>query len=162
MNIFLLIFFGFLSGIIGGMGMGGGTLLVPLLSFLDIPQKTIQAVNLISFLPMCVAALGFHAKNKLIKPKHLGWVVVPASLFAAVGAFFAGKANDKILRLCFALFLIAVGVWQLAVAIKFIVKRKKRMTVVYSTVACLKAKNVAAKKFCYSRQNQNETRLRTK
>ncbi len=33
MQIFLLILFGFLSGIIGGMGMGGGTLLVPLLSF---------------------------------------------------------------------------------------------------------------------------------
>ena len=29
---------GFLAGIVGGMGMGGGTLLVPLLSFLDIPQ----------------------------------------------------------------------------------------------------------------------------
>ncbi len=58
MQIFLLILFGFLSGIIGGMGMGGGTLLTPLLSFLDLEQKTIQAINLISFLPMCCVALG--------------------------------------------------------------------------------------------------------
>ena len=57
---FLLILVGFLAGVIGGMGMGGGTILVPLLSFLDIGQKSIQATNLISFLPMCVVALLFH------------------------------------------------------------------------------------------------------
>ena len=40
MEIFLLILFGFLAGIIGGMGMGGGTILIPLLTiFLSISQK---------------------------------------------------------------------------------------------------------------------------
>lgn len=140
MQIFLLILFGFLSGVIGGMGMGGGTVLVPLMSFLDIPQKTVQSVNLISFLPMCVVALGFHAKNGLVKPKHIGWIVLPALLFAIVGAFFAGKTDNRILRVCFGLFLVAVGLWQLYVAAKFIVKRKRRKTVVYSSVKCLKAK----------------------
>lgn len=140
MQIFLLVLFGFLSGVIGGMGMGGGTVLVPLMSFLDIPQKNVQAVNLISFLPMCIVALGFHAKNKLIKPEHIGWIVLPASLCAVVGAFFAGKTNNRILRICFGLFLVAVGLWQLYVAAKFIAKRKRRKTVVYSSVKCLKAK----------------------
>ena len=46
---FLLILVGFLAGVIGGMGMGGGTILVPLLSFLDLGQKSVQATNLISF-----------------------------------------------------------------------------------------------------------------
>ena len=63
-----LIVFGFISGILGGMGMGGGTLLIPLLNFLDIEQQTIQAINLISFLPMACVALGLHFKNKLVKP----------------------------------------------------------------------------------------------
>ncbi len=126
MQIFLLILFGFLSGIIGGMGMGGGTLLVPLLSFLDLEQKTIQAINLVSFVPMCCVALGFHAHNKLIKPKHIWWIVVPAVLAAVGGAFCAGIADNKILRLCFAVFLIAVGLWQLIVAIKFAVKNKRQ------------------------------------
>ena len=125
MTIFLLILFGFLAGILGGMGMGGGTLLVPLLSFLDLPQKTIQAINLISFLPMCCVALGFHAKNKLIETKHILWLVIPAIVMAVVGALVADKADDKVLRLCFAVFLIAVGIWQLVVAIKFIVKNRK-------------------------------------
>lgn len=117
--------FGFLAGVIGGMGMGGGTVLVPLLSFLELPQKTIQAINLISFLPMCCVALAFHAKNKLVKTKHIWWLIVPAIVFAVAGAFVADIADNKILRLCFAVFLIAVGVWQLVVAIKFAVKKNQ-------------------------------------
>lgn len=138
---FLLIFFGFLSGVIGGMGMGGGTLLVPLLSFLDISQKNAQAINLISFLPMCCVALVFHAKNKLIKTNGLGWIVFPATIFATLGAFFAGKTEDKILRLCFAVFLVGVGVWQLIVAAKFAAKLRQRRAVLQSSVRCLKGKN---------------------
>lgn len=125
MTIFLLILFGFLAGIVGGMGMGGGTVLVPLLSFLDLEQKTIQSINLISFLPMCCVALIFHAKNKLIQTKHVWWLIIPAIVFAVVGALCADKADNKVLRLCFAGFLIVVGVWQLIVAIKFIVNSKK-------------------------------------
>lgn len=124
MTTFLLILFGFLAGIVGGMGMGGGTVLVPLLSFLDMSQKTIQAINLISFLPMCCVALIFHAKNKLIVKDHVWWLIIPAIIFAVVGALVADVANNKILRMCFAVFLIAVGVWQLVVAIKFIVKQR--------------------------------------
>ena len=125
MNTFLLVLFGFLAGIVGGMGMGGGTVLVPLLSFLDLPQKTIQAINLVSFLPMCCVALFFHVKNKLVETKHVWWLVVPAIIFAVVGALVADKADNKVLRLSFAVFLIGVGVWQLVVAIKFIVEQRK-------------------------------------
>ena len=84
-NIFTY-FIRFLSGIIGGMGMGGGTLLVPLLSFMDLEQKTIQAINLISFLPMCCIALGVHAKNKLIKPTEYCGLLCRAIALAVVGA----------------------------------------------------------------------------
>ena len=127
MTVFLTILFGFLAGIVGGMGMGGGTVLVPLLSFLDMSQKTIQAINLISFLPMCCVALVFHAKNKLITTKHVWLLIVPAIIFAVVGALVADKADNKVLRLCYALFLIAVGIWQLIVAIKFIIKQRKNV-----------------------------------
>ena len=125
MNIFLLILFGFLAGIIGGMGMGGGTVLVPLLSFLDLGQKSIQATNLISFLPMCVVALLFHNKNHLICKKHVGWIIVPAVLFSVLGALLGQNTQNDTLRLCFAVFLVLVGTWQLVVSIKFAVKQKR-------------------------------------
>lgn len=125
MTTFLLILFGFLAGIVGGMGMGGGTVLVPLLTFLDMSQKTIQAINLVSFLPMCCVALVFHAKNKLVQTRHVWWLIIPALVFAVVGALVADVADNKVLRVCFAVFLIAVGIWQLIVAIKFVVRRNK-------------------------------------
>ncbi len=120
---FLLILVGFLAGVIGGMGMGGGTILVPLLSFLDIGQKSIQATNLISFLPMCVVALLLHSKNNLICKKHVGWVIVPAVLFCLLGAFLGQNAQNDTLKACFGVFLVLVGLWQLFVSIKFAVKQ---------------------------------------
>lgn len=125
MQIFLFVLFGFLAGIIGGMGMGGGTLLVPLLSFLDMEQKTIQATNLISFIPMCCIALSVHAHNKLVKTDNVWWIIIPAVLSAVCGAFTAGITDNKILRYCFAAFLIAVGIWQLVIAVRFEVKRHR-------------------------------------
>ena len=42
----LFIVFGIIGGLLGGMGMGGGTLLIPLLTLgLDVPQQTAQLLN---------------------------------------------------------------------------------------------------------------------
>ena len=49
----LLVLVGVLSGAVGGMGMGGGTVTIPLLVlFAGVEQKLAQAANLFSFLPM--------------------------------------------------------------------------------------------------------------
>ena len=56
---------GFFSGIIGGMGMGGGTILIPaLILFAHIDPKIAQSVNLLSSIPMTIFALIIHIKNK--------------------------------------------------------------------------------------------------
>ena len=48
--VFLEIIIGILGGIIGGMGMGGGTLTIPLLTiFLNYEQLKAQGINLIRF-----------------------------------------------------------------------------------------------------------------
>lgn len=55
LNIFLFILFGLFSGILGGLGMGGGTLLIPLLTiFMGLDQKLSQGINLLSFLIMSI------------------------------------------------------------------------------------------------------------
>ena len=57
MRIFWFVVAGLVSGVLGGMGMGGGTILIPLLSiFYKIGQHTAQAINLISFIPMAIVA----------------------------------------------------------------------------------------------------------
>ena len=43
---------GIVSGVIAGMGMGGGTLLIPILTiFFALSQTLAQGINLFSFLP---------------------------------------------------------------------------------------------------------------
>ena len=70
MYIFLLILFGVIGGVLGGMGMGGGTLLIPLLTLgLNLTQQNAQAINLMAFLPMSIFALIIHFKNKLVRYK---------------------------------------------------------------------------------------------
>ena len=118
MKIFLYILFGFFAGIVGGMGMGGGTILVPLFSFLDVPQYLIQTINLFSFLPMCLMALVLHFKNKLVQPKNTLWIILPAVVTSLIGAIFAGKTTNEILSTCFGVFLVVIGGWQLVVGIK--------------------------------------------
>ena len=55
---------GFFSGIISGMGIGGGTILIPALLFLtEVNQQQAQGVNLIYFIPTAVMALITHRKN---------------------------------------------------------------------------------------------------
>ena len=46
LSLVLSVVFGLISGVFGGLGMGGGTLLIPLLTiFLDYPQKLAQGIN---------------------------------------------------------------------------------------------------------------------
>ena len=61
---------GFISGIVSGTGMGGGTILIVLLTFiLGIEQHVAQATNLIFFIPTSIIAIIVNLKNKNIALK---------------------------------------------------------------------------------------------
>ena len=113
MEIFLLILFGALSGVVGGMGMGGGTLLIPLLTiFLGISQIIAQGYNLIAFLPMSLIAIIIHLKNKLIKPKHLPLIIIFGVIFSVFGSLCANFVDKDILKICFGVFLILLSLFE--------------------------------------------------
>lgn len=110
---------GALSGVLGGMGMGGGTLLIPLLSiFYSVNQHVCQAVNLISFIPMAIVALIIHIKNKLVVFKCLAYVIVPAILFGIMGSFLAKDISGELLGRMFGGFLIILSVFQFLAGLK--------------------------------------------
>ena len=111
--IFWEIVAGVLGGIIGGMGMGGGTLTIPLLTiFLGYNQLQAQGVNLVAFLPMAVIAIIIHFKNKLVDFKSTWLLAVIGSIFSLGGAFIAVKLKNNVLTKLFALFLIGLAIWQ--------------------------------------------------
>ena len=61
------IIIGVIGGVISGMGMGGGTILIPLVTtFLHFEQKVAQSINLIAFIPMAIISVIIHIKNKMV------------------------------------------------------------------------------------------------
>ena len=75
MNISALLA-GLFSGILGGMGLGGGGILIIYLSlFTDIKQLTAQGINLLFFIPIGLIALTIYAFKKQIKWKACSYFI---------------------------------------------------------------------------------------
>ena len=106
-----LLICGFAGGLLGGMGMGGGTILIPLLTLLGIGQAAAQGINLLSFLPMAAIALSIHAKNGLVK-KDAFTFVLPALFGSVPGAILAGVLPSLLLERAFGVFLIVLSLFR--------------------------------------------------
>ena len=110
MKWFLIALCGIVGGIFGGLGMGGGTLLIPMLvNFFNVEQKIAQSINLISFLPTSIVALVVHIKKKRVDFKGVLYIIIPAVLSSVLGSVLAGKLGNETLKKCFGFFLIALA-----------------------------------------------------
>ena len=108
--IFLYFTAGIAGGIIGGLGMGGGTLLIPILTLaLGVNQYSAQAVNLVSFIPMSAVALYIHSKNHLVKTENTAYIILPAVISSVISGFIASSANTDLLKHAFGIFLALLG-----------------------------------------------------
>ena len=101
---------GFLSGVIGAMGLGGGgVLLIYLTVFADTPQLSAQGINLLFFLPIGALSVIIYSIRKEIKWKTVLFMWLGGILGVAAG-FFAAKAIDTFwLSKIFAVLLILFG-----------------------------------------------------
>ncbi len=115
----------FISGLTGVvaslMGMAGGAILVPVLSYFGLPMR--HGIGIATACGLMVAIFGslgyiITGLNHPLLPKwSLGYMYLPAllgisissSIFAPVGVKFAGKLPIKTLKQCFAVFLILVA-----------------------------------------------------
>lgn len=114
------------SGLLAGMGMGGGTLLIPMLTIImGVSQEIAQATNLLVFVPCGIICTIIYAKDKLIDFKKGGIVVAAASLVSVIAALIAVKIESKILKIIFGAFIAGLGLVQLIVYIVKKIKEKK-------------------------------------
>ncbi len=105
---------GFLSGVISGMGIGGGTILIPALSmFLNINQHTAQGVNLLFFIPTAIVALFIHKKDGNLMFKIALPLIIWGIIGAVAGSLLAIKLNQQILRKMFGIFLFLMGGYEI-------------------------------------------------
>ena len=119
MNTIFFVLFGLLAGIFGGMGLGGGTVLIPLLTiFLSVNQKLAQGYNLLSFIIMAIVAIIIHSKNKMIDLKSIVWIVVFGAVFCVGGALLTTVVKTDVLKIIFAVFLILLSIWQFVCVFK--------------------------------------------
>jgi uncharacterized protein len=105
---------GFLAGVTGALGLGGGGVLVLFLTvFLGVSQLKAQGINLLFFIPIGLFALFFHAKKKLVD-----WgAALPAILCglagAALGCLLARFFGAGTVRRIFGAMLLILGSWEL-------------------------------------------------
>ena len=110
MSFYLYLLLGFLGGVPAGMGMGGGTVTIPLLVLVGgVEQKIAQCANLFSFLPMSLGALKTHAENGLLKTQGILWIILPALALSFLGAWLAASLSSNILKKAFGAFLIGLA-----------------------------------------------------
>lgn len=117
---------GLAGGILGGMGMGGGTVLIPILTiFCGVEQHLAQSANLITFLPMAAFSLQVHAQNGLLDTKGIGYIILPALALSVAGGLLVGRIEARPLQTGFGVFLCLLSVWQFISAAKSMAAKKK-------------------------------------
>lgn len=102
---------GLAAGTISAWGVGGGTLLLLVMTlFLNVDQRTAQGINLLFFLPTAASALICHAKAGYLHKPTLRAAALPAVLLAIAGAWISTSVDIEILRKPFGVYLLASGV----------------------------------------------------
>ena len=120
------ILFAVLSGIISGIGMGGGTVLIFLLTtFSGVSQHMAQGANLIFFIPTCIVSIFINLKNKNIDIKTAVVVIISGIIGAIIGAKLSFIINAKNLKKYFGIFLLLITIFEIYSLIKSNIKSKK-------------------------------------
>lgn len=123
------ILIGIVSGIVSGTGMGGGTILIFLLTFMmGIEQHVAQATNLIFFIPTSIVAIIVNLKNKNIDLKLAVIISIFGILGAIIGANISVHINVIILKKCFGIFLAIVAIHEIYTMVKKYKKSKIKNT----------------------------------
>lgn len=101
---------GFGTGILSSWGIGGGTLLLLLMTlFLGVEQPQAQGINLLYFLPTAGVSLLEHRKNGYLDRAALR-AAIPLGTLSALGAAWAATVLEiALLRKLFGVFLLWAG-----------------------------------------------------
>lgn len=110
---------GLISGIVSGTGMGGGTILIFLLTFIfGVEQHIAQATNLIFFIPTSIVAIIVNIKNKNIDLKLAIFICIFGILGAIIGANVAINTDVRSLKKYFGFFLLAISIHEIYSIVK--------------------------------------------
>ena len=99
------------AGIISAWGVGGGTLLLLVMTlFLGVEQRAAQGINLLFFLPTALSALICHARQGYLDKPALKAAIPFAVPAALLGAWIATAVDVELLRKPFGIYLLLSGI----------------------------------------------------
>jgi len=99
------------AGIISAWGVGGGTLLLLVMTlFLGVEQRAAQGINLLFFLPTALSALICHARQGYLDKPTLKAAIPFAVPAALLGAWIATAVDVELLRKPFGIYLLLSGI----------------------------------------------------
>lgn len=105
---------GAVTGVLSGFGVGGGTLLlIYMTTFAGLSQPLAQGINLLYFLPTAATALPAHIKNGYVNWKTALPAIAAGLVGTALSAWAATALDVDLLRRCFGLFLLYIGITEL-------------------------------------------------
>lgn len=104
---------GILAGMASGLGLGGGTILIPAFTIIyAMPQQQAQNINLIYFIPTAIIALITHSKNGNIDKKVILKIVIFGLVGSLIGASIALNTDPASLKTFFGYFLFCMGIYE--------------------------------------------------
>ena len=118
---------GAFSGIFSGIGMGGGTILIFLLTtFGKMEQHIAQATNLLYFIPTAISAIIVNYRDKNIDLKLAKEVSIFGIIGAIIGAVISVNTDVQKLRKLFGIFLTIIAIHEIYTLFKEYKQYKKR------------------------------------
>ncbi len=118
---------GLISGAVSGTGMGGGTVLILLLStIVNVDQHIAQATNLIFFIPTSISAIITNWKQKLVNKNIAIIISISGVIGAIIGAIASNKMEVNYLKKFFGIFLAIIAIFEIYSYFKqYIIKSKR-------------------------------------
>lgn len=114
-----LILTGVVSGIISGLGMGGGTILIIILTnILNYEQHIAQASNILFFIPTSLMAIWVHFKQNDIDKSLILKLAIPGVIGGIIGSYVSVIIEANNLKKFFGVFLLIVGTYEIITTVK--------------------------------------------
>ncbi len=111
MEIFILILSGFLSGIFGSLGVGGGGVLIAFLTFfLEFSYKSAAGLNLLSFIPIALFSVIIYIKQNKVDLKKAFLMIVSGLVGAPIGVILNSVIDTSIISKILGAFFIAISI----------------------------------------------------
>lgn len=120
-----LIIITILSCVMSGMGIGGGSIFILLVTIFDlITYKEAIVYSLLMFVISGVSSSFNNYKNKLIDKNLFKKLLIPICFGSITGSYIVKNINEKNLKLAFYVFVIILGIYEIISSLKNILYSK--------------------------------------